>query len=115
MRRHAGWMLACALVGCSLPTMPARTFLQQTLGPKAAFDLGCTDHLDYQNLGSAPAGAFDASGNDVVWVNGTQYKLDPAVSRQQGVTGCGRKGSYSYVDGAWIGNGASPAPATPPQ
>jgi hypothetical protein len=104
------WVLGFALVGC-VPTMPAATFLDTTLAPKAAFDLQCPkEQLAYVNLGGS-LGGHDAYGNPVVIVDHQSYILKGEVGRQQGVSGCGRRASYAYVNDAWVGSGAAEAPA----
>jgi hypothetical protein len=105
-------MLGFALAGC-VPTMPARTFLDRTLAPKAAFDMQCPkEQLSYANLGGS-VGGHDGFGNAVVTVDRENYILDGDVGRQQGVSGCGRRASYAYVNGAWVGSGATNGPVTP--
>jgi hypothetical protein len=91
--------------------MPAKTFLDRTLAPKAAFDMQCPkDQLSYVNLGGS-VGGHDGWGNQVVTVDRVNYILDGDVGRQQGVSGCGRRASYAYVNDAWVGDGATNEPA----
>ena len=83
--------------------MASTTFLDRTLAPKAAFDLKCPkEQLHYQSLGGQPVGEQPT-------VDGDMYTLDRDVSRQQGVTGCGRQASFSYVHGVWVGNSTETA------
>ena len=95
--------------------MPASTFLGRTLAAKASFDLQCPkDQLRFTDLGGATVKEKNTEDSDqpVVLIDGAEYTLERRVSRQQGVSGCGKEGSYAYLDGAWVGNGTSPvAPA----
>jgi hypothetical protein len=93
--------------------MRATTFRDTTLAPKAAFDLQCPkDDLVYEDLGGSVAD-HDAYGDALVTVNHQNYFLRGDLGRQQGVTGCGRRASYAYVRGAWVGAGATDRPASP--
>jgi hypothetical protein len=103
--------LALAIAGCATPTMPAKTFLDQTLGAKASFDLQCPkEQLQIVDLpGDDTVLPYGCWGEPCVRVDGQFYRLDRAVARQQGVSGCGRRASYTYVDRTWVGNGAMQA------
>ena len=104
-------VLLALVVGCQPPMMPASTFLDRTLATKAAFDLQCPKaQLRFTDLGGAEVKEKNTTDSDqpVVLIDGDEYTLDRRVAREQGVTGCGRQGSYAYVNGAWVGNGAAP-------
>lgn len=99
------------LTDCAPPTMPSATFLARTLAPKAAFDLQCPEaQLRFTDIvGTGAVG--DGSYNDAptVFVDHVDYQLDRNLSRQQGVTGCSRHASYSYLRGVWVGSESVPA------
>jgi hypothetical protein len=95
------------------PQMPAQSFLDSTLAPKAAFDLQCPkDQLQYVDLGGGPLQThYYYNDRTVVVVSGQTYVLAGNVSEQEGVSGCGRRASYTYENGAWVGSGGSSAAA----
>ena len=106
-----GWMLTLALAtsSCAPPVMPRQAFLDRTLSAKAAFDLQCPkEQLQYVDLGGSPVhGRYVYNGRPTVDVGDQLFLLDGQLNQQQGVSGCGRRASYAYANGAWIGNGAS--------
>jgi len=95
--------------------MPTTMFLDRTLAEKAAFDMQCPrDQLRYLDLGGASVGPrYSSVQGPRVTVDNQSYMLDRDLGRQQGVTGCGRRTSYSYVRGVWVGNAATSEAAPP--
>jgi hypothetical protein len=104
--------LALAAGGCGgAALMPAATFLDRTLMAKASFDLQCPrEQLRVVDLGDeASVARYTCWQEPCVSVGGELYRLDRHVGRQQGVSGCGRRASYTFVRDAWIGNAAPEA------
>jgi len=100
------WLLVTLAATACLPTMPAKTFLDRTLTPRVSFDLQCPpEQLQFVDLAGGAIGSQYAT--HMAMLDGTQYHLEPDVSRQQGVSGCGKRASYTYANGVWVGNGAT--------